>query len=77
MFTRVLGLYVASSSKSYWYPDSKHWFTTSFLQPLPYLVTPLGPENCQLTSSFFVAAQTVVINFVTNNSDCIRRLFYN
>ena len=21
-------------------PDSKHWFTTSFLQPLPYLVTP-------------------------------------
>ena len=20
--------------------DSKHWFTTSFLQPLPYLVTP-------------------------------------
>ena len=27
------------------------WFTTSFLQPLPYLVTPQGPENCQLTSS--------------------------
>ena len=22
------------------HPDSKHWFTTSFLQPLPYLVTP-------------------------------------
>ena len=21
-------------------PNSKHWFTTSFLQPLPYLVTP-------------------------------------
>ena len=20
--------------------NSKHWFTTSFLQPLPYLVTP-------------------------------------
>ena len=33
-------------------PNSKHWFTTSFLQPLPYLVTPYGPENCQLTSSF-------------------------
>ena len=23
----------------YYYPNSKHWFTTSFLQPLPYLVT--------------------------------------
>ena len=34
------------------YPNSRHWFTTSFLQPLPYLVTPSGPENCQLTSSF-------------------------
>ena len=22
------------------------------LQPLPYLVTPEGPENCQLTNSF-------------------------
>ena len=21
-------------------PNSKHWFTTSFLQPLTYLVTP-------------------------------------
>ena len=21
-------------------PNSKHWFTTSFLEPLPYLVTP-------------------------------------
>ena len=31
---------------------SKHWFTTSFLQPLPYLVTSYVPENCQLTSSF-------------------------
>ena len=41
-------------------PHSKHWFTTSFLQPLPYLVTPLFPENCRLTSSFFVGAQTVV-----------------
>ena len=40
--------------------NSKHWFTTSFLQPLPYLVTPQGPENCQLTTSFFVGAQTVV-----------------
>ena len=35
--------------------NSKHWFTTSFLQPLPYLFTPQVPENCQPTSS----AQTV------------------
>ena len=34
--------------------NSKRWFTTSFLQPLPYLVTPLGPENCQLTSRFLL-----------------------
>ena len=34
------------------YPNSKYWFTTSFLQPLPYLAMPLGPENCQLTSNF-------------------------
>ena len=54
--------------------NSKHWFT-SFLQPLPYLVTPYVPENCQLTNSSFVGAQTVN-KFVTNNSDYIRRLFY-
>ena len=43
-------------------PNSKHWFTTSFLQPLPYLVTPQVPENCQRTSSFVVVGgvQTVV-----------------
>ena len=41
-------------------PNCKHWFTTSFLRPLSYLVTPQVPENCQLTSSFFVGAQTVV-----------------
>ena len=41
-------------------PNSKPWFTTSFLQPLLHLVMPWGPENCQLTSSFFVGAQTVV-----------------
>ena len=41
-------------------PNSKHWFTTAFLQPLLYIVTPKVPENCQLTSSFFVGAQTVV-----------------
>ena len=61
--------------------NSKHRFTTSFLQPLPYLVTPLGPENCQLTSSFFVGAQTVVsvlqttqikqgVSFIAANKVC-------
>ena len=47
------------------HPNSKHWFTTSFLQPLPYLITPLGPENCQITSSFFVGAQAVVSSLQT------------
>ena len=32
-------------SLSLTHTNSKHWFTTSFLQPLPYLVTPQGPEN--------------------------------
>ena len=37
--------------------NCKHWLTTSFLQPLPYLVT----EICQLTRSFyFIGDQTVV-----------------
>ena len=44
--------------------NSKHWFTTSFLQPLPHLVTPQGQENYQITSSFVVVVgggvQTVV-----------------
>ena len=26
---------------------SKRWFTTSFLQPLPYLVTPQGSRRCR------------------------------
>ena len=43
-----------SLSHTHTHPNSKHWFTTSFLQPLPYLVTPYGPENCQLTSSFLL-----------------------
>ena len=34
--------------------NSKHWFTKCFLQPLPYLVTPQDPENCQPTSSFLL-----------------------
>ena len=35
--------------------NCKHWFTTSVLQPLPYLVTPKGPKICQLTSSVLLA----------------------
>ena len=61
-------------------PNSKHWYTTSFLQPLPYLVTSQGPENCQLTSSFCLFIFCWCSNsskFVTKNSNYIRRLFYN
>ena len=32
--------------------NSKHWFTTSILQPLPQLITPQVSKNCQLTDSF-------------------------
>ena len=39
--------------------NSKHWFTTSFLQPLPYLVTSYIHEN-SANEQFFVGAQTVV-----------------
>ena len=41
-------------------PNCKHWFTTSFLQPLLYLITSQCLKKCQLTSRFFVGAQTVV-----------------
>ena len=54
--------------------NSKHWFTTSFLQPLPYLVTPQVPENCQLTSIFCWCSNSSM--FVTNNSNYIRHFFY-
>ena len=40
--------------------NSKHRFTTSFLQPLPYLVTPEGPKKMSVNEQFFVGAQTVV-----------------
>ena len=40
--------------------NSKHWFTTSFLQPLPYLVTPRVPEKMSANEQLFVGAQTVV-----------------
>ena len=51
------GIFLPESASN---TNSKHWFMTFFLQPLPYLVTPQGPENCQLMSSFFVGVQTVV-----------------
>ena len=41
-------------------PNSKHWFTTSFLQPLPYLVTAIGSRKLSANEQFFVGAQTVV-----------------
>ena len=41
-------------------PNSKHWFTTSFLQPLPYLVTPIGSRKLSANEPFFVGVQTVV-----------------
>ena len=46
-----------------------------------YLATPSGPENCQLTSRVFVFLFFFWCSnrskFVTNNSDYIRRLFYD
>ena len=55
--------------------NSKHWFTTSFLQPLPYLVTSQVPENSQLTSSFGWCSNSS--KFVTNSSDKTRRVIYS
>ena len=40
--------------------NSKHWFTTSFLQPLPYLVMPWGSRKLSANEQFLVGAQTVV-----------------
>ena len=35
-------------------PNSKHWFTTSFLQPLPYLVThSIGSRKLLANEQFF------------------------
>ena len=52
MFTYVLGRNIASTVLPA--PKLQALFTTSFLQPLSYLVTPSGPENCQPTSSFLL-----------------------
>ena len=66
-------------------PNSKHWFTTSFLQPLPYLRNAIGSRklsvNEQFLFFFFVGAQTVVsllqttriishVCFITDNVAC-------
>ena len=41
-------------------PNSKHWFTTSFLQPLPYFSYAIGSRKLSANEQFFVGAQTVV-----------------
>ena len=46
-------------SQSYQYPDSKHWFTTAFPQPLPYFYA-IGSRKLSANQQFFVGAQTVV-----------------
>ena len=53
------------------HPNSKHRSTTATE------FTPLGPENCQLTSSFFVCWCSKTSKFVTNNSDKTRRVIYS
>ena len=46
--------------------NSKHWFTTSFLQPLPHLVTPhWGSRKLSANEQFFVGAQTVASSLQT------------
>ena len=59
-------------------PNSKHWFTTSFLQLLPYSVTPSVLENCLLTSSFFGWCSNCDSSKLdTNNSNKTRRVIYS
>ena len=53
-------------------PNSKHWFTTSFLQPLPYL----GSRKLSANEQFFWWCSNSSI-FVTNISDKTRRLIYS
>ena len=55
-------------------PNSKHWFTTSFLQPLHHLITPYVSENCQLTLFRWCSNGT---KFATDNSNYIRHFFHN
>ena len=60
-------------------PNSRHRFTTSFLRPLPKLITPQVSKTCQLIDRVFclVFWCSNSSKFVTDNSDCIRQLFYN
>ena len=50
--------------------------TTSFLQPLPYLVTPQVSENCQLMSSFLLVVSllqtTQIISDISFIADHVR-----
>ena len=40
--------------------NSKHWFTTSFLQPLLYFGYAIGSRKLSANEQFFGGAQTVV-----------------
>ena len=35
-------------------PNSKHWFTTSFLQPLPYFIYVIGSRKLSANEQFFL-----------------------
>ena len=48
-----------------WWSNSKHWFTTSFLQPLPYFSYAIGPRKLSANEQFFVGTQTVVSSVTT------------
>ena len=56
--------------------NSKHWFTTSFPQPLPYLVTPYGSRKLSAQEQFFCWCSNSS-KFVTYNSNKTRRVIYS
>ena len=55
-----------SQERSSVFSNSKHWFTTSFLQPLPYVFSyavfsyAIGSRKLSANEHFFVGAQKVV-----------------
>ena len=74
-------VYIASLSA-----DSDHHSTEAKLQALVYDILPsttavfsdaIGSRKLSANEQVFVGAQTVVRTVVTNNSNYIRRLFYN
>ena len=69
------------ATRAYW--DSKYWFTTYFLQPLPYpyFSYAIGSTKLSANEQFFVGAQTVVsllqttqitsdVCFITDHGAC-------